>query len=94
MELMVGALTAGLVGGLTETVQRAGRRGWEALTSLVSRRRGATGGAVEPGTAADEGSGSATGSGADVPPGKYHVVVNGGRGVACGDRIIQKNHFH
>ncbi|MFE0423531.1 hypothetical protein [Streptomyces sp. NPDC058953] len=87
-ELVVGALAAGLAGGLTETGRQAARGAWDRLTSLMSRRRDD----VPPGTDEDGGPADAPERGAG--PGTYHVVVNGGSGVACGDNVTQNNHFH
>ncbi|QDY80389.1 hypothetical protein [Streptomyces qinzhouensis] len=93
LELVTGVMAAGLAGGLTETGQRAARGAWDRLASLIGRRDSLPGDA-EPVTGAGEGSTPADEPVRAARPGTYNVVVNAGKGIACGDNISQSNYFH
>ncbi|AZK97999.1 MULTISPECIES: hypothetical protein [Streptomyces] len=92
MELVAGAVAAGLAGGLTETGQRVARGAWGRLASLTARRDAPAEG-TEPITDQGEESASPDGAVRAAEPGAWNVVVNGGQGIACGNNITQSNYF-
>ncbi|MFF3554225.1 hypothetical protein ACFYXL_12515 [Streptomyces tsukubensis] len=92
MELVAGAVAAGLAGGLTETGQRVARGAWGRLASLAGRRS-APAGDAGPATGPGEESASPDEPLHAARPGTCNVVVNDGQGIACGDNITQSNYF-